>query len=74
MKTKYRNLLKTEEWKTFRSRILELDNYTCTKCNTCYKEEPSNLNIHHKVYYLSRSSPMGIYPRRCHNILSQMPC
>ena len=51
MKTKYKNLLKKEEWKTFRSRILELDNYTCTKCNTCYKEEPSNLNIHHKVYY-----------------------
>lgn len=35
MKTKYKNLLKKEEWKTFRSRILELDNYTCTKCNTC---------------------------------------
>lgn len=48
MKTKYKNLLKKEEWKTFRSRILELDNYTCTKCNTCYKEEPSNLNIHQK--------------------------
>lgn len=72
MKTKYRNLLKTEEWKTFRSRILELDNYTCTKCNTCYKEEPSNLNIHHKVYYRGlrpwEYTPEDVttYCRRCH--------
>lgn len=72
MKTKYKNLLKKEEWKTFRSRILELDNYTCTKCNTCYKEEPSNLNIHHKVYYRGlrpweyNPEDVTTYCRRCH--------
>ena len=72
MKTKYKNLLKKEEWKTFRSRILELDNYTCTKCNTCYREEPSNLNIHHKVYYRGlrpweyNPEDVTTYCRRCH--------
>lgn len=72
MKTKYKNLLKKEEWKTFRSRILELDNYTCTKCNTCYKEEPSNLNIHHTVYYPGlrpweyNPEDVTTYCRRCH--------
>ena len=72
MKTKYQNLLKKEEWKTFRSRILELDNYTCTKCDTCYKEEPSNLNIHHKVYYRGlrpweyNPEDVTTYCRRCH--------
>lgn len=72
MKDKYHKLLKTEEWKSFRLNILELDNYTCTKCGTNYRNRPSNLHVHHKVYHEGLSpwqydpEDVTTYCRRCH--------
>lgn len=44
-------LYKKDEWKEFRLRILEHDNYRCTKCGASYKDMPCRLHVHHKKYY-----------------------
>lgn len=65
-------LYRKNEWKEFRLRILELDNYRCTKCGTSYKNNPSRLNVHHKLYYPDTKpweyeiEDVTTYCRACH--------
>ncbi len=41
----YKELLKTEEWISFREKVLELHNH---QCDVCQKTE--SLHVHHKAY------------------------
>lgn len=60
------------EWKEFRLKILETDNYTCCRCNEYYGETPSFLNVHHNTYYRHRKpwdypiDTLTTLCRKCH--------
>ena len=41
---KYRE---SEQFNSKREQILKRDNYTCCKCQTCFKDDPSKLTVHH---------------------------
>lgn len=42
---------KKEEWKEFRLKILDADNYTCAKCHRVFKDKTYRLHVHHKTYF-----------------------
>lgn len=50
MDNKLAKYYRSSEWKEYRLRIIELDNYTCTKCLACFRDNPSGLHVHHKIY------------------------
>lgn len=53
-KEEYQKALKSPKWKTKRKKILERDNYTCTKCDS-----KKSLHVHH-TYYLIGKMPWEV--------------
>lgn len=72
MDKEFAKLYKKEEWKEFRKNILEIDDYTCSKCHTCYKDKPYLLHVHHRKYELGKKTweynleDVTTYCRYCH--------
>lgn len=52
----YNELLKRNEWKDFRTQILNRDGHKCRYCGSKHK-----IQVHHK-YYLQRLNNIKLYP------------
>ena len=71
-KNEYRIFLKSSYWKRVRKKVLQRDNYTCTRCG--YK---NNLQVHHLSYEHHNYEHMHLDDlvtlcRKCHELLHKI--